>query len=167
LAVIPNMDKPVAAVIEKARERLNEMEVLAQQKLRDAEDADLARNYVKAVEDLTVVLRDFPFTKAKATAESRLYADLGGKPCFAEEIGALGRMLCSESVEADVARVNLFSLWAHDCRGFLWWCAFDQDHLAHAPYDWCTAERDWKIRALFLPASGWRSSRRLFPRERA
>jgi hypothetical protein len=74
LASVPGADKPVDAVIEKARERLIEMEGLAQDEIRKAEDADLARNYIKAIEHLTVVLRDFPFTKAKATAESRLSA---------------------------------------------------------------------------------------------
>ena len=35
-----------------------------------------------------------------------------------------------------MARNNLFTLWAHDCKGFLWWCAFNQGHLTTAPYDW-------------------------------
>jgi len=74
IASIPMADKPVSAMQEKARERLIEMENMAQDEIRKAEDADLARNYIKAIEHLTVVLRDFPFTKAKATAESRLSA---------------------------------------------------------------------------------------------
>jgi tetratricopeptide (TPR) repeat protein len=74
VASIPNAEKAVSSVQEKARERLIEMENLAQDEIRKAEDADLARNYIKAIEHLTVVLRDFPFTKAKATAESRLSA---------------------------------------------------------------------------------------------
>jgi len=77
-----------------------------------------------------------------ATAETRLYTDIGGKPAIAEEIGALGRMICSEEVEAVMARTNLFSLWANDCRAFMWWCGFDLRHLAHAPYDWDACERD-------------------------
>lgn len=81
-------------------------------------------------------------TSLHATAESRMYADVGGVPCMAEEIGCLGRMVCSEDVEADFVRSNLYSLWAHDCRAFIWWCAFDQHHLSHVPYDWHAAERD-------------------------
>ncbi|MEK7271080.1 MAG: cellulase family glycosylhydrolase [Planctomycetota bacterium] len=77
-----------------------------------------------------------------STAESRFYADIGGKPCFCEEIGTLGRYYASEAVAADYMRACLFSLWANDCHGALWWCAFDQDHLDHAPYDWCTVERE-------------------------
>lgn len=64
-----------------------------------------------------------------ATAESRLYADIGEKPCFVEEIGTLGPMIASDAIGADYLRTNLFSLWAHDCRGLLWWCAYDQKHL--------------------------------------
>ena len=76
------------------------------------------------------------------TAESRLYADLGGKSCLCEEMGTLGPMLASEPVAAAFARCALFSLWANDCHGLLWWCASDQTHLEHAPYDWCTVERE-------------------------
>jgi hypothetical protein len=77
-----------------------------------------------------------------ATAQSCWYADVGGKPCLAEEVGTLGPMISSEEIAADYARVALFSLWAHGCRGLLWWCAYDQDHLAHAPYDWHSYERE-------------------------
>ncbi len=75
-------------------------------------------------------------TTCHATAETRFYSDVGGKPCFAEEIGTMGPMVAGDEVSADFARVNLFSLWANDCRAFMWWCAFDQTELAHAPYDW-------------------------------
>lgn len=77
-----------------------------------------------------------------STSESRFYADTSGKPCLAEEIGTLGNMLASDAIAADFIRSCLFSLWAHDCQGLMWWCAFDQDHLAHAPYDWNTCERE-------------------------
>lgn len=77
-----------------------------------------------------------------ATAESRLYGDIGGRPCVIEEIGTLGPMICSDDVAADYVRTVLFSAWAHDCRGFLWWCAYNQDRLEHAPYDWNGVERE-------------------------
>ena len=77
-----------------------------------------------------------------STAESRFYADIGGKPCLAEELGTLGPMLASETIAADFIRSCLFSLWANDCHGLLWWCSYDQHELAHAPYDWCAAERE-------------------------
>ena len=77
-----------------------------------------------------------------ATAESRLFGDIGGKPCFAEEVGTLGPMFAGEAVAADYARTTLFSLWTHDCHGLLWWCAYDQTHLDFAPYDWCPMEQE-------------------------
>ena len=77
-----------------------------------------------------------------ATAQSRWYADVGGKPCLAEEAGTLGPMFAGEQIAADYARATLFSLWAHDCRGLLWWCAYDQGHLVHTPYDWTSIERE-------------------------
>lgn len=75
-------------------------------------------------------------TSLHATAESRFYADIGGKPCIAEEIGSMGPMIASDAVSADFGRVNLVSLWAHDCRAMAWWCAHDQTNLTHVPYDW-------------------------------
>jgi hypothetical protein len=78
----------------------------------------------------------------QATAESLFYAGIGNKPCFAEELGTLGPMVASEQVAAEYVRSALFSLWAHDCRGLLWWCAYDQDQLTHPPYDWGPVERE-------------------------
>lgn len=83
---------------------------------------------IDSVSDLRISLH--------ATAETRFYADIGGKPCFAEEIGTMGPMVASDAASAAFARVNLFSLWANDCRGLFWWCSHDQTELAHAPYDW-------------------------------
>lgn len=77
-----------------------------------------------------------------ATAESRLYADLGGRPCFVEEVGTLGPSTSSEEVAACYAWTSMVSAAAHDCRAYLWWCAYDQDHLAEAPYDWTDLERE-------------------------
>ncbi|MFA7231626.1 MAG: hypothetical protein WC071_10185, partial [Victivallaceae bacterium] len=77
-----------------------------------------------------------------ATAESRLYADIGNRPCVPEELGTLGPVVCSEKNAAAYLRTTLFSSWAHDCRGLLWWCAYDQDHLNFPPYEWVGLERE-------------------------
>ena len=77
-----------------------------------------------------------------STAESVLYASLGGKPCFIEEAGTLGPMIADEDVAADYIRACLFSTWAHDLRGFVWWCANEQEMLTHTPYDWDAVERE-------------------------
>jgi hypothetical protein len=81
-------------------------------------------------------------TLLHSTVESRLYADTGGKPCLVEETGVMGPMIANDEAAARFLRTILFSTWAHDLRGLLWWCAYDQTHLAHAPYDWNTVERE-------------------------
>lgn len=75
-----------------------------------------------------------------ATVESLFYADLGGKPCFAEEMGTMGPMISSEPVAAAFARTSLWSQWAQGLDGVLWWCASDQTRLQQAPYDWTACE---------------------------
>ena len=77
-----------------------------------------------------------------STAESILYGTLGGKPCFIEEIGTLGPMIADEDIAADYIRTALISAWAHDLRGFVWWCANEQSGLTHTPYDWDAVERE-------------------------
>ena len=81
-------------------------------------------------------------TVLHAAAQTRWYGDCGGMPALTEEIGTLGPMVASESIAADFIRNVLFSLWAHDCHGLLWWCGYDQAHLTHAPYDWHGFERE-------------------------
>lgn len=77
-----------------------------------------------------------------AAAESLFYSGLGGKPCFAEEAGTLGPMIASEKIAAEYVSTCMATLWAHNCYGFLWWCANEQSHLTHAPYDWNAVERE-------------------------
>jgi beta-galactosidase len=77
-----------------------------------------------------------------ATAQTRWYSDIGRIPAMAEEVGTLGPMFASPQVAEAYARMALFSLWAHDCHGLLWWCAYDQDRLAPPPYDWTAIERE-------------------------
>jgi hypothetical protein len=81
-------------------------------------------------------------TVLHSTAESRMYSDLGGKPCLCQEIGTLGPVIASERIAADFIRTCLWSLWANDCHGLIWWCAHEQTELAHAPYDWHAVERE-------------------------
>ena len=77
-----------------------------------------------------------------ATSETRMYADVGQKTCLVEETGTMGPMISNEAAAAGFTRTNLFSLWAHDCRSFIWWCASDQTELTHPPYDWTAVERE-------------------------
>ncbi len=80
-------------------------------------------------------------TLMHATCESRLYSDIGKKPCFVEEIGTLGCSICNDDVSAAFMRVNLFSNWAHNNGGLLWWCMNEQTHLNNPPYRYSMLER--------------------------
>lgn len=73
-------------------------------------------------------------TTMHPTAQSKYYAELGGKPCLAEEIGTMGPMICSDEAAADFMRLNMLSLWANGASGVMWWCANDQSRLTTYPY---------------------------------
>ncbi len=81
-------------------------------------------------------------TTLLATAQNKFYAEIGNKPCLAEEVGTLGPMLCSNEKAGDYLRVNLFSLWANGAPGVLWWCASDQTMLTTHPYTQQMNERE-------------------------
>ncbi len=76
------------------------------------------------------------------TAMTKLYADLGKKPCFIEEFGTMGPGVCSEDLAADVLRVNYFSNLAVGTLGILWWCANEQSELMTPPYTWTMVETE-------------------------
>jgi len=71
-----------------------------------------------------------------AVAECRVVGDIGGKPCFIEETGTWRPIVGSYEVIAATVRNILWNLYQEDCRGLLWWCAFDQNNIDVAPYDW-------------------------------
>lgn len=81
-----------------------------------------------------------PLTSIRAihtpAIDTSLHAQLGGKPAFVQEFGAIGYMTCTEATERDFYRAVLYDCWAHGCGGAMWWCAFDQDQMTYAPYDW-------------------------------
>ena len=76
------------------------------------------------------------------TVESLLFHDIGGRPCFIEEIGGIGTSCNSEERVASAMRATMFSAWANDLKGFLWWCNADQEDLHFPPYDWISYERE-------------------------
>ncbi len=76
------------------------------------------------------------------TALTKLYADLGKKPCFIEEFGTMGPGVCSDELAADVLRVNYFSSLANGNIGILWWCANEQSELMTPPYTWTMVETE-------------------------
>lgn len=69
-----------------------------------------------------------------ATAETKMYAEVGNKPCMTEETGTMGPMFCSNEKSANFMRLNLFSLWSNDATGLMWWCAHEQTMLTAHPY---------------------------------
>ena len=77
-----------------------------------------------------------------AVAESMFQRGLGGKPCFAEEINILGPMFGNFETACANTDMQLFGLWAHNCLGFMWWCACNQSKLTDTPYDWTGLERE-------------------------
>jgi len=77
-----------------------------------------------------------------ATAENRFYADLSGRPCFAEELGTLSGVSGGEQAAGDYLQGTLLNLFFHDGLGLFWWCAFDQDRINRPPYSWCAVERE-------------------------
>ena len=81
-------------------------------------------------------------TALHPTAESLLYRDLGGKPCFIEEIGNLGTACNSDARTAAGMRTTMFSAWANDLKGALWWCNSDQEVLEFPPYELTACERE-------------------------
>ena len=81
-------------------------------------------------------------TELHPTAESLLYRDLGGKPCFIEEVGNLGTACNSDARTAAGMRATMFSAWANDLKGVLWWCNSDQEVLEFPPYELTACERE-------------------------
>ncbi len=81
-------------------------------------------------------------TVLHSTAETVMYESIGNIPAFIEEAGTLGPMIAEERIAGDYVRAAMFSAWAHDLRGFVWWCANEQSALRHTPYDWNSVERE-------------------------
>ena len=75
-----------------------------------------------------------------AAAENSYYASMARKPSMVQEIGVLGHnYLCDDKVP-DYLETSLITSYMTGTEGYLWWCAFDQDHLDFAPYDYAGAE---------------------------
>jgi beta-galactosidase len=81
-------------------------------------------------------------TLLHGAAETRMYGDIGGKPCLTEETGVMGPMTGGEQEKSAFARTALFSNWVNDCRGTFWWCGYDQLRLPYAPYDYASVEQE-------------------------
>ena len=77
-----------------------------------------------------------------AAGESLMYQGVGGKPCFIEEAGNLGPMICNLENTAHYVVASAMTAWSHCLRSYIWWCMNEQSNLTHAPYDWNGVERE-------------------------
>ena len=70
-----------------------------------------------------------------AAVENTYYASIARKPSMVQEIGSMGPMFLNDDLTAEYAQTAMLTSYMTGSEGFLWWCAFDQDHLNFAPYD--------------------------------
>ena len=70
------------------------------------------------------------------------YSAVSGKPAFPQEVGSLGPRICPERVSALGMRQQMFACWQHGLGAYLWWCAFDQQHLCYPPFGSNAMERE-------------------------
>ena len=81
-------------------------------------------------------------TLMHSSCENKYYSDIGGKPCFPEEVGTLGPMTCDDKTATLFLKATAYQAWLNGCPGFMWWCANEQSHLNTAPYTWIMMERE-------------------------
>ena len=75
-----------------------------------------------------------------AAIENSYYESIARQPSMVQEIGVLGHnYLCDDKVPGYL-ETALMTSYMTGTKGFLWWCAFDQDHLDFAPYDYAGVE---------------------------
>ena len=77
-----------------------------------------------------------------AAAESVFYSSSTNMPCLVEEVGTLGPMVISDDFSPEYLEKSLFSSFQYGTKGYLWWCAFDQNKFDFAPYDNSGLERN-------------------------
>ncbi len=76
------------------------------------------------------------------TIQCEFYSDLSGKPVILQEQGAFAQSLANAEMNADFARVNIFSSFIHGFKGYFWWCGTSHLNLKNSPYIWSMIERD-------------------------
>lgn len=76
------------------------------------------------------------------TIQCEFYSDLSGKPVILQEQGVFAQSLANAEMNADFARVNIFSSFIHGFKGYFWWCGTSHVNLKNSPYIWSMIERD-------------------------
>jgi len=94
-ATVPGSEE----MVETSRGRLVELEELAKERLKAADDADLRREYAKEVDELCFVITELKAAPSKTVALRRLAA-LRGRP----DVAAMVEMAEAQSLETDGKR---------------------------------------------------------------
>ena len=76
-----------------------------------------------------------------SAAQNTLYSAVTRQPSMVEEVGTLGATVISDKFTPEYYEKSLWSSLQYGSTGFLWWCAFDQDHLDFPPYDGAAIEQ--------------------------
>lgn len=113
---------------------------------------------IKMLGELTDVLTPHPYPSTTTGGESdpmnapkmsyiptfqcEYYSALGNKPAMIQELGSFANIIGCEQTKRDYLRVNVFSAFANNVKGFLWWCAHEQSELDFPPYEWTPLERE-------------------------
>ena len=91
-ATVPGSEQ----MVETSRGRMVELEELAKERLKAADDADMKRDYAKEVEELSFVIRELKMSASKVVALRRLIT-LKSRP----EVAAIVEFVEAQSLEAD------------------------------------------------------------------
>ena len=83
--------------------------------------------------------------KLYPTALTKIYSEIGKKPCLIEEIGTMGPSVCNDKNSELFFKIILFSAWENNIPGVLWWCAYEQNDLKTIPYTWNMCETELGI----------------------
>ena len=75
-------------------------------------------------------------------AQSLFYEGVSGRRAFPQEVGNFGPTMSPDWMAALGIRQQAFATWMHGHAGYLWWVAFDQDHLAYPPFENNSMERE-------------------------
>ena len=75
-------------------------------------------------------------------AQSLFYEGVSGRRAFPQEVGNFGPTMSPDWMAALGIRQQAFATWMHGLAGYLWWVAFDQDHLAYPPFENNSMERE-------------------------
>ena len=71
-----------------------------------------------------------------ACSANRIQEHIGNRQSFIEETGVRRATSIDAEQLGAVFRNNLWNAWACGTHAYLWWLAFDQNHLDIPPYDW-------------------------------